>query len=334
MDIEFHYYMTYLIAAKAGFESEQAFKLTYSSQYVDNNDKVFEVRDELGESQYQNYISQTRNILKPQYQLKRIYPLFHFVPGDPEEYSRHLEDDCPELNTTPDSSNANQIMDQALASNNLYRIGIACHAYSDTWAHQNFVGLYDEFNALKDLVDQILPNIGHLDAEHDPDIPDLIWEDHRLVETEVDNKERFLEAAGRIFTKFKRYLVAEISEQVLRLEKERLLSDLEQIITNADDKEERIKSYNKLALQDEYGGENVPAYNEYRWFDKAVKEEPPDSLLEEINPLGIIESYTWKDINKYQETHWFKFEEAVKEHQQEATKILEPVLADKEIENW
>ena len=38
MNTEFHYYITYLIAAKAGFPAEEARLLAYASQYVDNND--------------------------------------------------------------------------------------------------------------------------------------------------------------------------------------------------------------------------------------------------------------------------------------------------------
>jgi hypothetical protein len=40
MDVEFHYYMTYLVAAKAGFGSDDAFKIAYTSQYVDDNEMI------------------------------------------------------------------------------------------------------------------------------------------------------------------------------------------------------------------------------------------------------------------------------------------------------
>ena len=37
MDIEFHYYMTFLIAGKAGFGKDDTATIAYSSQYVDDN---------------------------------------------------------------------------------------------------------------------------------------------------------------------------------------------------------------------------------------------------------------------------------------------------------
>ncbi len=64
MDIEFHYYITYLIAAKAGFGFDDAYKIAYASQYVDDNDMILEIDKGKG-SAYRNYISQTMNILKP-----------------------------------------------------------------------------------------------------------------------------------------------------------------------------------------------------------------------------------------------------------------------------
>ncbi|MFW6025789.1 MAG: DUF6765 family protein [Candidatus Woesearchaeota archaeon] len=88
MDIEFHYYVTYLTAVKAGLKPKDAFIIAYSSQYVDDNDIRFEIE---GESNYQNFLSQTFDIKKPQKKLQRIYPLFHFIPGEVEEYSNKLK---------------------------------------------------------------------------------------------------------------------------------------------------------------------------------------------------------------------------------------------------
>ena len=107
MDIEFHYYMTFLIAAKAGFGPEDARIIAYSSQYVDDNDLIFEISKDKAQY-YRNYISQTMNILKPKSKLFRIYPLFHFIPGDPSFPGAYRRDgNLHWLNTTPDSKNAN-----------------------------------------------------------------------------------------------------------------------------------------------------------------------------------------------------------------------------------
>ena len=43
MDIEFHYYMTYLIAARAGFKPADATILAQSAQEIDDNHIAIEV---------------------------------------------------------------------------------------------------------------------------------------------------------------------------------------------------------------------------------------------------------------------------------------------------
>lgn len=80
MDIEFHYYMTYLIAAKAGFAPEDAEIIAHSAQSVDDNHIKYVISDAKS-GPYFNYISQSMNILRPARTLYKIYPIFHFIPG-------------------------------------------------------------------------------------------------------------------------------------------------------------------------------------------------------------------------------------------------------------
>ncbi len=83
MNKEFHYYATGLITQRAGFSEEDAETIARASQFVDENDVALEVRERGGSQKpYRNFISQTMNILKPKKALMRIYPVFHFVPGD------------------------------------------------------------------------------------------------------------------------------------------------------------------------------------------------------------------------------------------------------------
>lgn len=174
MDLEFHYYITHLIAARAGFSNGKVKTIAYSSQYTVDNTFIFNIS--IGTSEeYSNYISQTMDILKPQMDLFRIYPLFHFIQGDPlSATARRKDGKMHRLITTPDSENANKIFYEAAKSNNLYRLGIACHAYADTFAHQNFVGYYDVTNSFAGLLEAAIPNIGHACALHKPDWPGLV----------------------------------------------------------------------------------------------------------------------------------------------------------------
>lgn len=330
MDIEFHYYITYLIAARAGFDSEEAGVIAYASQYVDDNDVLFEI-DKDKASCFRNYISQTMNILKPKANLLRIYPLFHFIPGDPQVETAWRKDGKMHwLNTTPNSANANAILDAAVSTRDLFRIGVASHSYVDTWAHQNFVGYYDSFNAMKGPLEACSPDIGHADAGHNPDWPALVWKDERMLAERVDNRARFLEAAEHLLAKLSRCVDAQIGEDEIIRRQVELRSDLDTAIGQRDqsnrDQTVRIERYKELAANKQYGEVPLPAYDGELWLDDALNEEVrglkdwSDSLLARIDPLTDI--YTWKNSATYKQTNWYRFQQAVIDHQNTAWNIL------------
>lgn len=329
MDIEFHYYMTYLTATHAGFSPGDAEIIAYSSQYVDENHRVFQI-DRDKPTAFSNYITQTLNILKPKHELMRIYPIFHFIPGDPMAASAQRKDGkFHQLNTTPNSQNANLIFDAALASGDLYRIGIATHGYVDTWAHQNFVGYYDEFNAMQGVLNKALPNIGHADAKHKPDPPALVWTDCRLIEknARISNKLRTLDAAEHLFRKLRRYLAPNLIEKQLNQETQQLKRTLDQVIGQEDPKNmffaDRLQRYLALSEQPDYGDRTIPLFDSDLWFNQAVTHKVKGfsdrtKILSKLDPF--IDEYLWKE--NYKTSHWYQFQKAVKAQQQSAWTIL------------
>lgn len=334
MDIEFHYYMTYLIAARAGFPAEEAITIAHSSQYVDDNNVTYRINKDTAED-YENYISQTMNILKPKLKLLRIYPLFHFIPGEPNSETAQRKDGKQHLlNTTPNSKNANVIMDQAISTGDLYHIGIAAHAYVDTWAHQNFIGYYDDFNGMKGPLNAMKPNIGHADAEHNPDWPALAWKDPRLLtkHQRIDNKVRFIEAAENLFHKLVAFKGV-ISEADIPAICKGLCDDLREDIGDRDQsnkfKESRIARYKKRAELVEYGDARLLDFDDDEWFDDVINENVRGLKDRNMKTNAFLrldpfrDEYTWKDTNTYRDTHWYKFQQAVKKHQDIAWGVLE-----------
>jgi hypothetical protein len=67
MDIEFHYYMTYLIASRAGFRPAEAAVLAQAAQEIDDNHIPIAVSKGTP-AEYESIISQTMDI-----------PLYHFT---------------------------------------------------------------------------------------------------------------------------------------------------------------------------------------------------------------------------------------------------------------
>ena len=331
MDIEFHYYMTYLIAAKAGFGAKDALTIATACYYVDDNDMILQI-DQGMDSAYRNYISQTKNILKPRGKLFRIYPLFHFIPGDPLSPTAWRKDGKMHwLNTTPDSENGNRILNSALATENLYRIGVASHAYADTWAHQNFVGYFDDFNAMKGPLSQALPNIGHAGAGRNPDRPALVWRDKRLLHEQVDNKTRFLDAAEHLLRKLGRHVDRTVTDPVMNEKVRELRQDLDWAIGEQDPnncwKEERLARYRELSETAAYGDRKLPIYDGEKWFVDAIDEKVrglrnrSEFPLVRLDPLE--DGYFWKDRQNFKQSPWYCFQEAVKTHQQDAWDILD-----------
>ena len=77
--------------------------------------------------------------------------------------SRRKDGKLHHLNTTPDNKNANQILDRALETNNLYKIGLAVHAFADTYAQQKQYGgtRVEKYNKYQWL-DRVLANPGKI----------------------------------------------------------------------------------------------------------------------------------------------------------------------------
>ena len=322
MDIEFHYWLTGLVAKRSGFSDDEARTIAYASEYVDENDVCFQVRDRHGAASYGNYISQTMNILKPKQQLMRIYPIFHFVPGEPTAHSARRRDGKMHwLNTTPNNEYANEMLDAAFKASletRLYRIGVATHAYVDTWAHQNFVGWYDYFNNIG--LDP-KPDIGHADGEHHPDWISHIWTDNRLVDSEVNNRARFLSAAKGLFEKYCHYHASSghtnRSSHWPDLEKE-LIELQGDTYTGSRCKylDMRLNAYRQHMNW-------LPSFDETEWFNAAIETEVRG--LPDIGK-GLItvfkDHYYWREDIDKEKTHWYAFQEAVKEHEGFALSIM------------
>jgi hypothetical protein len=357
--------MTYLIATRAGFSPVKAETIAYASQYIDDNDLIYNISNK-GKQSYNNYISQTKNITKPKHKLFRIYPIFHFIPGDPlADSARRSDGKLHLLNTTADSKNASRILKTALQTDNLYKIGLAVHSFADSFAHQNFVGYYDEFNIVKSLqkkvnsfFDRSVYAVGHAAANIRPDIPNLVWEDPRLCDSNSkrDNKAILLKAAGRVFEELKRYQNPALKASVLKKEKEELISDLKAAIGRRTKHPEifkintpakRIERFQKLSSKKEYGGQKLKKYNISAWFNQALKFDlkvlkiDNSSTWQRLlldyfsNHLSFIKnSCSWKKKD-YRNSHWYQFQEAVKEMQAEIINQLEPKVFSKlELENW
>lgn len=321
MNIEFHYFITHLIAARAGIRGDVLRILAHASQLTDDNDTVYPIRSGR-KVVYKNRISQTMQPLKSHRKRLDVYPLFHFIPGEPDAPGAARADGLTNpFNTTPNSPTANRIIDATFATNDYYQIGIACHAYVDTWAHQNFVGFKDDFNKFTGFIDALIPNIGHADAKTKPDLPRLIWNDERLLAPSVSNKARFLDAASHLYAKLKRFVSPGSPD--LEADRQSLIHDLDTAI--GDDAEEdeaskeRLVGYGQLAGQNAYGNTTIPVYKPKAWFTAAIK--TTRRRIGSVSHGGRTKTlYTFKP--NHEVSDWFLFQQAVITYAERSQAIL------------
>lgn len=169
---EFHAAMTHWLAIKAGIPSGEAEEMAWAAMYPDISDLTK---------------SATPNAMDPLCQIYAIQP-FHFVPG--KAYG--LPSVC-----IAGSGTALDITLESFRVGGIIQMGIALHAYQDTWFHQGWSGLWEAVNdAEGDLVATLAPAIGHAKVR---DIPDNVtldwrWQDPRNGNW-IDNRGRAREAA-------------------------------------------------------------------------------------------------------------------------------------------
>jgi hypothetical protein len=296
MEKDFHYYLTFALLKITEFENPDI--IAYASQFVDdNNEGQFSIDG--GESPFPErlkasggyYYPVMTQSLSPKsldpYVQKFVYVPFHFLPGDNNVV---IDGKKNPLSTTPNSANAKILLSKALESNNPYRIGIGLHTFADTWSHQNFTGLREEWNAVYpwyDIFKSLVPNIGHAEAGHSPDVISERWTDHRLGARKVDNKERAFDAVQEIFANLQRVSGKGPSWSDVKNN----FAD----IVNEDGYNERIR---KISHFVNAGAKTIPDYSKNSWIDTALDRSGEEIVMKP----------------DFTETHWHNFHQAAKAH--------------------
>ena len=306
MDLDFHYWITGLIAVRAGFSKDESSIIATSSQLVDENVTAYTIKERRSGRSYTNLISQTVEYFYQGDSRLKIFPLFHYLPDVTESERAAVRKDGKNhpFITTPNSDTAQRILDAAFQSTNgakLYRIGIATHSFTDAWAHQNFVGYHDHFN---NLLDEKEPRLGHSSGAGAPDWIGEKWTDHRLVSEEVDNGGRFLEAARELFLQYCRYLgsVGRGDNSFLWDSVESELVDplrINMLDNSTQSYPERLKHYQEVI-------DWLPEFKPGQWLEEAV----------EVKNNTSTGDFFWREGVHAEESRWYYFQESIREHEQ------------------
>lgn len=327
MNIEFHYYIIHFLANQAGFPEDDARTLAHSSQFVDHN--IVSYRINAQGKLYSTFPTQNYGFWDEAFP-KDVYIPFHFFPGDLEYLNARRRDGKKNpLNCTPNSSAVKELLISALNTRNLYRVGIALHTYADSWAHQNFTGVLENWNVLDQR--SIIPAIGHAQAFRKPDNLDAAWTDSRVEKKSqrIDNRSRVLAAARMIYKYLCTYNRRSFEDVDLVLWK---LSDICGEPPATKSRDERIAD---IIIE-----ENIAKYERSIWLHAAfhVTEDPSNERM-----FSGYDKYLWlKDAVLYRSTlveqkqvkakpgffqsQFFRWQESAREHLKEAKRILKGIV--------
>ena len=221
MNVEFHYYTTWFLAVKAGFNDSEAARLAWACQYTDHHNRTLVIQQAGGtlvSSPTQNYLFWEDSVIHD------AYLPFHFFPSLEEQPSLRVDGKTSTRDVRPNSRGVKTLLVEALKTRNLERIGIALHTFADSWAHQNFTAWAEDFNRLE--ANTRLPAPGHTQAGWQPDEWLTDWNDPRLKVPQISNLIRFLECAGKIY----RYLCIFLGKE-FRDTEARVLEELKGLVT-------------------------------------------------------------------------------------------------------
>ena len=179
MQKDFHFYITYVLARKAGYSAGNAAMIAWADEYTDRqtDEDIYEVQTQCPKIDRWD---------DPQIQLTVLIP-FHFIPGNDEEWP---------WKTTQHSPRALKLVRAAEKSQDICRLGIALHALQDTFSHQGFSGWREKQNSCYPwyYLKSAIPNVGHAEMLAMPDMVDRVWYDPRD-KKKIDNRKRALAAA-------------------------------------------------------------------------------------------------------------------------------------------
>ncbi len=218
MQIDLHYYGTAVIAASAGFSPDEARMIAYAAQYVDDaqDDDVLVVNGARFPAVRTAHYGLTMFSARTE---ANIHLPFHFLP--PAQVGQGMGGYRVQANSPLAKRLLAQAAQEPKPSLRLCRLGVALHAYADTWSHQGFSAWLEKGNdvahievredgswqplGLAELGLELLPLMGHFQAGFLPDEPFRVWRYQRPRDEDPgraitrDNPAIYLEAVDAMY---------------------------------------------------------------------------------------------------------------------------------------
>lgn len=344
MQIDLHHTGIYVLCRIAGMSSRNSQIVAYASQYVDDavdgkgllfkNGGVFKQTQTAHKLLDPHNCDVNENL--------DIWIPFHYLPQCLREDSG-LDDS---LVAAPDSKVLALLLDDIRCSSSvhvLYRLGIGLHCLADSFAHQDFKGIFDSYNDVRlvygteekpkgtgrfssrllDKWSSGVAAIGHEAVLNNPDIPYADWGYTRGAETiRVSNlKERYLPGVRNIYD----YLVYFLTKNprfgsgIPGKQFEDCIDHFCELLSFKGTREQRHENWlhkiklNFFGFPDFDEIDESLAYDENHWFYQAV--EIQKAPMVKNTSSQKYQTYIFRKKEGFEESHWLRFMQAAAEHQ-------------------
>lgn len=346
MQIDFHHAVTYVCCRLGGMNHEDASVVAHAAQYVDDATNDGPLNFKTGE----RYVRATsaHRMLDPSNadcaDNRLVWVPFHFLPGNdiPPQGMSAADAFIHRMVCRPDSQIAREMVFDCIhrqdAPYGLHRLGVALHTYVDTWAHQAFVGMVNDFNkvdsisvvadpAYKDtqvymdltsgatkakayIAGVALP-VGHAGVLTFPDLPFARWSFKRANGEVVlrDNPASFLAAAKGMFNMVRRYVAQDVTLPSTEMQPQDA-TEIETLLrtTIAVEPEDRHKVWKKAIAVGKFsfGAEQIDYIEGGKgsWKHIALGKDP--DMEDEDEEFSFVPEFL--------DSHWKKFHDAVQYH--------------------
>ncbi len=342
MQIDLHYSAIYVLCRIAGMKSQYAEIVAYASQYVD--DAVHRPALKFRNGGFFKQTQTAHKLLSPRnYDINEaleIWIPFHYLPQGNKNKDPMV--------VAPDSKVMALLLEDircSATSHLLYRLGIGLHCFADSFAHQDFKGLYNSHNDVQlisgvdgkgyrdnvsrlplKLLDRWSTDcfaIGHGEVLTNPDIPYAQWGYSRSKKSFYVNnlEERYLPGVKNIYE----YLVYFLAKNLQYTSNFKVrpfddyLERFRQILSFQGNKEERYENWlkrikeNYFEFKDFDDTDRTLAYNDKRWFSEAVEAiKVPKATNLHYQKYNY---HAFRRKESFEESHWVKFMQAAAEHQ-------------------
>ncbi|MBN1130573.1 MAG: hypothetical protein JXA71_16415 [Chitinispirillaceae bacterium] len=148
MQLDMHFYAVYAIARAAGIKAPTARTIAYASQFVDDaiddDEVVLQTRYAVVPTMTSHKPIDYRNAL--QGDQWKVWIPFHFLPGAESASGDFIEMMVCRKNSRLAQKMMNEMVTRSAGDSGPHLLGIAAHAYADTFSHYGFAGISHGIN--------------------------------------------------------------------------------------------------------------------------------------------------------------------------------------------